>query len=183
MTQIYLVRHAATGVSEFEQNDLDELSPQGQLQTVKLAHRIQSQVPFLHRIYSSTLVRAVQTAQAIAEVTGAQLEEDPRLDEVEGVEQLKKATDNLALLTTLMQRAQKRVVSFLKDKATKHHGETIIVVTHGNIIKAILNTALEAPDEEIAKMDLGNTSITILSYDNHTDAFTLALLNDTMHLK
>lgn len=182
MTHLYLIRHAATGLPEYDQLDSSTLSHLGNLQAVKVAQRIAHQTNFVHCVYTSTLRRALETAQLIARTCGAEVQEDAMLDEVDEANMLAKKMDENDLATTLVNRARRRAVGFLKATAQKHHDEDIVIVSHGNIIKAMIAEACEKQSDEVATIAMGNTAVTILSYDQHSDQFTLVLLNDTMHL-
>lgn len=183
MTQIYLVRHAATRVPEYEQQDNEPISPLGQLQAVKVANRIKNHAQFVHKIYTSTLTRAIQTAEIIGDIIEATIEESTHLDEVEQMARINTDEEYQQLARSIIEQATIKAIAFLRDIGHKHHDETIVAVTHGNIIKAIVAKACEKSIEEVVTMAIGNSSLTILSYDHNANTFTLVLLNDTMHLQ
>lgn len=183
MTHLYLIRHAATGIPENQQSDELPLSPLGNLQAVKVAQRIMHQTYFVHYVYTSTLKRALETAQVIARTCDTTIQEDSRLDEVEDIAMFAKNLNEEELAVTLVNRARHRAVGFLKSTAQKHHDEDLVIVSHGNIIKAMIAEVCDKPAQEVAAIAIGNTAVTVLSYDQHRDQFTLVLLNDTMHLK
>jgi probable phosphoglycerate mutase len=188
VTTIYLIRHAYTGIPEQEQLPDTSLSPIGKKQAGLVAKRLSSEISQAGIIYSSTFLRAVQTAQMIAKEFGAQIKKHKSLDEI-GVwtspTQLhsphispREYEEELGIL----HRAQEQVIDFLEYISKTHHGEKIPVVTHGNVIRGIIAEALGAGVETVVRLKVDLASLSILEYEEKEDYFRLALFNDTSHL-
>lgn len=188
MTTIYLIRHAYTGVPEPEQLPDTPLSSIGRQQAEKIARRIFSEIDQTDVVYSSTFLRAVQTAQIIAKGHKSQIKKHKTLDEI-GVwtspTQLhsphlspREYEEELGIL----HRVQERVIDFLQYLSKVHHGEKIPVVTHGNVIRGIIAEALGAGVETVVRLKVDLASLSILEYEEEGGYFRLTLFNDTSHL-
>lgn len=80
---------------------------------------------------------------------------------------------------------QNRIKRFYYELINKHENETILVVTHGNVIASLLLHLFEKPLNnlgEFRKHHPGNTAITILEI-NEDKKHKVHLLNDTKHLE
>ena len=84
----------------------------------------------------------------------------------------------------------KRALSALDEISKRHMGETVIVVSHGNCISAIISTILNSRTDDAkfhSNLHIPNTSLTVLKRkfkngDQSLDAnWTLAKLGDTAH--
>ena len=85
MTTLYLVRHceAEGNTARVFQGSIDrDISPNGQKQLDRLAERFRD-VP-LAAVYSSPLLRAYKTAQAVNRYHGLPIVTDDRLKEING---------------------------------------------------------------------------------------------------
>jgi len=161
-TRVSAVRHgeAEHNVQGFYQSAIPglALTQRGQEQAQKAgAYLAQQNVDV---IYCSPLQRTMQTAQAIADATGARIIVDERLRESECGEYEGKAFDfdNLALMKLRRQKKMqenspdgiyhlegmepwtnvyKRVDEFMKEMIPRHRSEHVIVVTHGDPLRCI----------------------------------------------
>ncbi len=151
-------------------------------------------------IYSSDLVRAFATAQAIAEATGAPLHPEPRLRErgfgsFEGrtfaqIEQQspeharlwrRRAPDfapegggeSLTALRARVQAAVDRV-------AARHCGAQIVLVAHGGVLDALYRLATGVELQAPRTWQLSNAAINRLLWT--PDGLTLVGWADTLHL-
>jgi phosphohistidine phosphatase len=75
--QVYLVRHAKADPGE--PDELRPLNDEGQGQAWKLGERLKDEGIHPDVVLSSPLLRARQTADALARATGAEMETDQRL--------------------------------------------------------------------------------------------------------
>ena len=127
MTTIYLIRHAYTSVKESDQLPDTPLSSVGKEQAGKVAKRLSKEISQADIIYSSTFLRALQTAQVIAGEFGAEIKKHKTLDEI-GVwtspTQLhsphlspREYEEELGIL----HRAQEQVITFLELTAGRKY--------------------------------------------------------------
>ena len=155
---IYMIRHGRQCSSLCNVNV--ELSEEGQKQAELLAKRLDSEFYHLQGLYSSTLLRAVSTAQAIHKQTGLPISQFPDIEEIhfgdwEGKtdaeldaqygEQRYKHSHGLEDITypggengqQCYERFTKGMKRIIED-ATQHGYENIAVVTHGVAMRAFL---------------------------------------------
>lgn len=201
-TALYLIRHGESTWNEAGRVQgwgNPALSRQGVAQARAMARRFRA-IP-LQRIYTSPLVRARQTAQAIGDVIGLSLYPVADLREVglgawEGrpITSLRRRHPELyhTWLRTPSRaripdaegivRFQRRVLgAFRGVLAEADHGSTVAIVTHGGVIRVILASVLGVPFDPLMRgISLGNTSITQLTRSRGRLAITV--LNDTAHL-
>jgi broad specificity phosphatase PhoE len=124
-------------------------------------------------IYSSPLGRALQTAKAIQHHNpGVQLFTDDRLMERHlGILQTKpypvpyNEYDLHEGMETVESMAE-RINSFLSDIKRKHPNETIVMVSHGYVIKVLLSIINKLPVEDFFKIKLmGNSGFAEIIID------------------
>lgn len=75
---------------------------------------------------------------------------------------------------------EERLVSAISKVLERNKDKTIIIVSHGGAIRALMPYLLGVPREESFKYDPANASITI--FDRNEGGFTARLVNDTSHL-
>lgn len=200
-TRLILVRHGATEHSVDRRfsgrNDLS-LTDVGRAQTAALAARAASFGP-VAAVVTSPLRRCVQTAEPIAEATGAALVEAADFAEVdfgvwEGLtfgEVRSAYPDAMARWLESETAAPPGGESFA-DVAVRvarerdqivaaHHGESVIVVSHVTPIKTLLRLALDAPAVSMFRIHLDTASISIVDYFVDGNC-SVRLVNDTAHL-
>ncbi len=152
MTELYLVRHGETDWNRQHRiqglTDIP-LNATGRKQA-RAAGELLSRRPW-NAIYSSPLSRARETAMIIAEQTG--LSEPDAIDalvernygEAEGLNfiEIDRRYPNRSEVPGQESRAEviARVVPALRDLAATHPGESLIVVSHGGAIRAMLMAA------------------------------------------
>ena len=166
-TQLIIVRHGQTqwNLKLIRQGHLDSpLTEKGIAQAKALGERLMRET--FTALYSSDLGRALQTAQMIAAATGHGIVTDPRLRErhlgifqgLNGDELREKYPEEYRLHRTAgpsyvipggesVQQQVARNVDYLIEIAEKHHGETIVVVTHGGVLSGFFRHALSIPLE------------------------------------
>ncbi|WP_019241114.1 MULTISPECIES: histidine phosphatase family protein [Bacillus] len=141
-------------------------------------------------VYSSDLLRARQTAEIIVgKLDHIPIILDDRLREIDGgliegtteKERIKKWGNkwremNLEIESPHLVEA--RAVYFINDVIEKQNNRSILIVSHGGLIKYLLQNLV--PNLEIAP-SFGNTSITKLSKSNQQ--WKCDLLNCTAHLR
>ncbi|MFG6148094.1 histidine phosphatase family protein [Halobacillus sp. B23F22_1] len=139
-------------------------------------------------IYSSDLMRAHETSKRIIEGgLRAELITDKRLREVGGgriegtteEERIAKWGEEwwkLALGIETKETALKRGLDFLTDVTNKHENESILIVSHGSLLKHLMGELLGKQMEQ----SLDNTSLSILELID--ERWEWKVLNDLSHL-
>ena len=158
MTRLYLMRHGET-VDNAAQ--LMQGQTQGQLNETGIrqaeeAGKELATYPF-DAIISSDLKRSIDTARIVAQHHGLPVVTTPLLrerdwgdftgrniDEVQGL----PFPDNMETLPQLMARARQ----FLDEVATHHKGQTVVVVSHGIMLKALQAVFYNKKMHEVEKM-------------------------------
>lgn len=177
--RVLFVRHAHAGGDWISPTDGPPLSPLGTRQAQRLALRL-SNLP-LTMIYTSPLPRAVQTADYVAQAhehchirkTGKLREIDPAI--VRGgpmpPEQKRRADE-------MGQRAH----HFLQGLRSVHrHGEKVLVICHGNIIRFLLHLALGIPLRQTWPFVMSHTGISTVEITPDRTGKLIGL-NDCSHL-
>jgi len=190
-TNIVIVRHGETvwNTEGRMQGHLDSsLTDKGMQQAELLADRLKDES--FDCIYSSDLGRAVDTAQAVASMTDHAVVTDKRIRE--------KSFGVLQGLTMAEQQAARdnggddldsgecltafseRVMHFFDDIAAAHHGERVLVVTHGGVLSLFLRLCLGLPQEAARKFRLPNAAMNTV--DNINGEWIIGMIGDTYHL-
>ncbi len=185
MTQLYLIRHGRTAWNNADrlQGWADEpLDAVGQAQAAALADGLRDTA--LAAVYSSPLLRASQTAAAVAAASavaqGLPVILDPRLrernvgdwtgltleqaraqapDRFERVDWRQAGApggDSQAALT-------ERVAAALEDILAAHPESLVAVVSHGGALSAVLAHLLGIPPTELVSFSFHNTALAHLS--------------------
>lgn len=150
-TIVYLLRHAA-----FENPDNVihlrlpgfPLSEMGREQARRLSQTLVD-VP-IAAVYSSPLTRAYQTAEIIAQPHGLRVTTDERLLDLRSPLQGKPLSYMESISFNFyrheciraggerLSEVFRRMDTFLKEVVRKHHGQELVVVSHGDIIMSIV---------------------------------------------
>lgn len=199
-TQIVLIRHGETdwNVEGRIQGHLQiPLNRRGRAQAEALGTHLQG--ARFDAVYSSDLLRALQTAQAIVRHGGHQIRENERLREWDlGVlaglrrtqaehDQPKAAKIRRDYLVdepipggeSIRQRFE-RVTGAVSDIAAHHRGGRVLVVSHGGPLGDCYRRATGSGIEARMKIDLFNASINEVDIDG--DSWTLKSWAQTEHL-
>jgi len=199
--KLILVRHGATDWNQaqrFQGQANLSLNETGRQQAEALAKKLAAQP--LDGIIHSDLVRARQTAEAIARQRDCWLQEEPRLREIsfgewEGMtyaEIQSRAPEALAAWEqdpleaappggeTIHQLAG-RVELALKDMRQKYSSQTILVVAHGGPLQVLICQALGLSPAQYWQFHLSNASVSHLAF--YPAGAILNGLNDTAHLE
>ena len=206
-TVVHLIRHGETDANRARRvqgRGVDlPLNATGQAQADALAASLVD-VPFT-AVFASPLVRARQTAEAIAAPRGLTVETDADLEEIGwGVIEGDDDTDVTAAAFARLYKAwgdgdfdvrveggesvrevQTRVLGAWDRLVERHRGGTVAVVSHGRTIRVLLASVLHRDvDEPLARMhDYGhaNTSRNVLVV-NDDGRVVADRLNCTSHL-
>ncbi len=198
MGQLILIRHGETDKNLRKilhaVNDAQTLNATGRQQIGKTAKRLKELSPV--KIYTSKEKRAVESAQILAHKLGIPMEEMDGIQERNcGIftgkswDEAKKVLDSMALeerydyvpangeswriFETRLKNAVRKIIKENKDK-------TVVVVTHGGAIKALIPLLLKVSKEESFRHVPGNASLTI--FDFNDKGFDHVAINDTSHL-
>ena len=201
MTRFLIVRHAesALNVQHRIQGHKDSgLTSKGFRQAERLAHKIKK--IRIDKIYSSDLGRAYSTTLEIARHTKLPIVQDPLLREIhlgewegktpeevnelydQGYQKwLKKPSGIKIPKGEPLKQFKKRVTGRLRAIARSNRGKTVLVVTHGGVITALLSEWLKADfDNLLLHLQIDNTSLTVA--DETEKLVRLKIINDTSHL-
>jgi broad specificity phosphatase PhoE len=200
---LYLVRHGATSANErqppiLQGNGIDlPLSATGERQAAALG-RFLRDFP-LAQVYCSTMLRACQTAAAVAEPHGLVVQKLPGLVECsvgewEGLdwetirrkhpEPCARFLDNPAEFPYLggesYGNVYRRTQPVLHDLLERHRGESIIVVAHNVVNRVYLAALLGVELRRAKELKQQNACINLISHTAHATA--LVTMNAIFHL-
>lgn len=197
--RIYLIRHGRQSSKLCNVNV--DLCEEGYRQAALLGERL---FPLkIQSVYSSNLLRAVQTAQAANLYWNVEHMIRPELREISFGDMEGRTDEEIAEVYKEFQERQermeedlpypggecagdvvKRVMPVLEELA-ESGDERIAVVTHGGVIRAVTAHILGIPLKQwrILGKNLENCSITELRFDEKTGRFTLERFNDYAHLE
>ena len=200
-TRILAIRHGETAwnVDTRIQGQLDiPLNQTGRWQAHRLALALADDC--VDAIYSSDLLRALQTAQTLAAACGRTIQQDPGLrergfGEFEGLT-YREVSERWPEQSERWRRRDPefgpaggevlrdfyaRCVHTVTRLAAAHPGETIAVVAHGGVMDCLYRAATRLDLQAPRSWELGNASINRLL---HTpQGFTLIGWSDTYHLE
>lgn len=200
VTRFILVRHGETAWNREGryQGQMDiPLNPLGMEQGRKVAEALKD-VP-IDSCYASPLARSFDTATMCAERHGLPVHKDERLLEInhgewEGLlaSDVKERYPELlaAWHTTVtnvampggedIEAVRRRSMAALQDYTEKHVGQTLLVVAHDAVNKAVLCDILDVDLTHFWQMKQDNTCINVLEYQD--GKWRLVLMNSTVHL-
>ena len=211
MTHLIIVRHAESdfNLQNRIQGHRDSgLTPRGLYQSRRLAKRLRHFK--IDKVYTSDLGRAYSTTVEItrhlpaiggtASGVKSKIIRDPMLREIqlgdwEGMtpeevdrlygrgyqKWLKKPSSVVIPKGERLSHFRRRITGRVRQIARQNRGKTVLVVTHGGAITALLADWLEADfDRLLVSLQIDNTSLTMAEVtDKH---LKLRAVNDTTHL-
>jgi probable phosphoglycerate mutase len=185
VTTFLLVRHAAhdwLGRGVAGRLPGVSLNAQGWLQAETLVQRLEGRP--IHIIYSSPQPRAMQTVAALAGRRRLKVQVAPAFDEIdfgqwtgrefaslEGDPQWRewnehrgsaKAPGGEAFIDT-----QQRAVHGIEQLRVRHPDRAVLVASHGDVIKAILATALGMSLDLLERFEIAPASVSVLEAGEH----------------
>lgn len=198
MKEIYLVRHGRQDIKAF--NEDVSLSEKGIRQARLLRDRLKTES--YDKFYSSTLKRAVETADILNENWHMPIERREELGEIDyGVltsEPLSVKTGEYREFFDELEKRKKDLpfpsgenseMVWKRAQAVFHEIEEssyrrILIVCHGGMIRACLCGLMDLPFTKrlVFSKHLENTSMTKLLYDEEKKIWYLEILNDHHHL-
>lgn len=200
-TTLVLVRHAEAegNVNRVFHGWTDgELTVKGHIQAKRVAKRLRS--VDLDVLYSSSLKRTLQTAEAIAEVKKLPIIRTDKLKEINGGDWEGKAWDELPSKWPnaydtwenkphahcmpngeSMEEFQHRLIKEIMRIIHKHPGKNICIVTHGTAIKALMCHFHHCSLEEMVHVPwYDNTAVSVVVYED--GKFHALVEGDASHL-
>jgi 2,3-bisphosphoglycerate-dependent phosphoglycerate mutase len=199
-TRLILLRHGQTAWNAEQriQGQLDiGLNDIGRAQARELGQALADEP--LAAVYSSDLLRALHTAQAVAHASGTPLHTDPRLRErhfgrFEGLRytEIEARWPEDALRWRRREPDFRpgggeslldfgaRCVGVASELAARHAGEAIALVAHGGVLDALYRAAVGLTADAPRTWQLDNASINRLLW--HGSGFVLVGWNDDAHL-
>lgn len=200
MTKFYLIRHGETAWNEsgkYQGHSDIALSERGRRQAQKLARYLEKEK--IAAVYASDLSRALETAGIIAAPHKLPVIPLPEFRELnfgswEGLTH-EEITANFAQVVTewlthpgslLLPKGEsfellkERAYEATLDLVQRHPGETIVLVTHGGTIRAIICAILELDLDKVWRLRQDNAAINIIEF--YSNRAVLSLFNHTTHL-
>ena len=204
MTHLIIVRHAESAFNlqnRIQGHQDSQLTPKGLNQARRLAGRIRHF--HIDKIYSSDLGRAYSTTREITtHLKKAKIIRDPKLREIllgdwEGMtpeevdklyskgyrKWLKKPSACVIPNAEKIGHFRRRVTTRVQEIARQNKGKTVLIVTHGGVITALLSDWLKADFDRVLRgLQIENTSLTFVAFGEKKEFPTLWVINDTDHL-
>ena len=199
-TEIILIRHGETewnSQKRMQGHSNSDLSSVGQAQIQALGQWMKN-VPF-DLIYSSDSLRAKQTAEAITQFSGHELQFDQRLREknlgvFEGLtseEARERHPEVFRLFKTAgskyvidegesTQQLQDRALEIVNEIRIKHPEERVLLVTHGGFIRVVMKHSLGLSLETPTRFLIRNTGVFRLVWE---DKWLVSQMGGVSHLE
>jgi len=199
-TEIILIRHGETewnSQKRMQGHSNSDLSSVGQAQIQALGQWMKN-VPF-DLIYSSDSLRAKQTAEAITQFSGHELQFDQRLREknlgvFEGLtseEARERHPEVFRLFKTAgskyvidegesTQQLQDRALEIVNEIRIKHPEERVLLVTHGGFIRVVMKHSLGLSLETPTRFLIRNTGVFRLVWE---DKWLVSQMGGLSHLE
>jgi len=151
----------------------------------------------IHKIYSSPVIRTVETAEIVSRTIGVPFEEDERLFEIElgklvgmyyedliskhGNLFVKFYCDNddenslLEFEVESFGAVKKRISELLQEVVKKHKNENVLLVSHLDPIKAALSLIMNIKPSSVYNIQIPNASLSI--FKNYDNTISLGCIN------
>lgn len=201
-TEIILVRHGQTEwnrIERFRGRADIPLNAVGVEQARAVAKRL-AKKPGLVAVYSSPLSRCLQTAKAIAQATGVQVQVADGLididygdwqgltpDEVEAREPdlyrqwLEAPQETVIPGGETLDQVRARAITALEQAADNHLGQTIVLVSHKVVCKVLVCALLGLDNSRFWHIEQDNGAINV--FERHPGKYLVKTVNDTCHLE
>ena len=206
---LYMIRHGQSHVNlpEWAGENADEgLTELGQQQAKALAKWLPTHVPEVDALYTSTMRRALETAEQVAKAYGMSLRHEDNLREIGSNRWDHSAwpKDDLPLeyadywaserpfstVTPIIEGGETfihfraRVGIFLEELVEKHREETVVAVCHGGVIEATFDHIFNVGPWRRCEIWNHNTGVTCFEYVAHPrrETWRLHYNNRTEHL-
>lgn len=202
MTRLYLIRHceALGNAKRLFQGSTDlDISEMGAKQLEYLKERF-SEIP-LDCVYTSPLIRARKTAEAVAYGKNIEVRECAGLKEIDGgVVEGKPFQETFAAMPELaeqwnnhpqdfapeggepMRHAYERVWEAVMQIVSENKGKNIAAATHGGLLRCLICRLQTGSIENLASIPWSeNTSVALIEFDDELNP-DLKYFNDHSHV-
>jgi probable phosphoglycerate mutase len=151
----------------------------------------------IHKIYSSPVIRTIETAEIVSNIVGLPFEKDERLFEIElgklvgmyyddlinkhGNLFVKFYCDNddenslLEFEVESFGAVKKRISELLKEIVIKHVDENVLLISHLDPIKAAISLIMDIKPSSVYNIWVPNASLNI--FRNHNNDLSLCGIN------
>lgn len=172
--RIYLIRHGEKAKRTIEKED-PSLTQEGERQIKLLARRLKLDKVITNRIYASSHIRSVETAEILSKELLIPVIRDDRLVELER----ELFYDLNSEINTEKVIAVKKFVDELVSKK-----QDVILAMHGQINRAIISylTGISLKETRFFAIEFGSLSVLELTDVHGETMWRLKKLNDTTHL-
>jgi len=183
---VILLRHGETdhnksGLSQC--GDIDTIMNEQGVKQSELTGKFLNKNYNINRIYSSTLIRAKQTANIISDII------DYDSDNIIYKSKLKESSKKILEQVNITKEESKKIVGqrarLVFDEIIEeniNNNSDILIVSHGAVIKNLIKNLFDL--REISQnviSDVGNCTITVINIENNK--FNLNLSYDNSHLQ
>jgi probable phosphomutase (TIGR03848 family) len=182
MDRLLLARHAITAQTGSRLSGWTpglHLTDKGREQAWALARRLEPVT--IHAIYSSPLERCMETAEVVAEARGLAVRQLPELGEVRYGDWTGRQLEELAgedLWRTVQRHPsgarfpggesllemQTRAVAAIERLRAEHTGQTVLVASHADVIKAVAAHYTGLHLDQFQRLVVGPASLTALAF-------------------
>jgi probable phosphoglycerate mutase len=207
---LYLIRHGQSHVNlaEWDSGNTDEgLTDLGQRQAAALGAWLPGEITTVDAIYASTMRRALETAEPLAQTYGIPLRYDDRLREIGNNRWDHSAWPNDALPPEYAEywaserpfstvapfpeggetfiHFRARVGIFIEELVENHREDVVVAVCHGGVIEAAFDHIFNVGPWRRCEIWNHNTGVTYFEYVEHPrrETWRLHYNNRTGHLK
>lgn len=199
--RLILVRHGETAWNaerRYQGHRPIPLNERGRMQATRAGMRLQTVAP-IRAVYGSDLARAWETTLIIGTIIGLQPQPLPDLREIDDGdwagftpdELLVRFPDHMAAMRLAPDitarlggesyaQMQGRIVRAFEHVAALHAGETVVAVSHGGAIRALVCHLLGAPLAHFGRLWLDNGAF--VEIVAHNDEWRVLRVNDAAHL-
>ncbi len=195
-TSLTICRHGRTDYNDkgIVQGQVEtEINETGEEQAERLAERLSTRE--FDAIYSSTMKRALQTAQIVNNHHDLEISQVDSIREVErgkyGGERFEKMVEDIRAADEedylwkpeggeSLEELKQRVLGFLEDIAESRH-DNVLAVSHGGPIKVLVPGVMGHTSKRSYQVRTDNCSVNELTYSGRY--WEIKLLNDVSHLE
>jgi broad specificity phosphatase PhoE len=184
MTRFLLIRHAATESSGniAGRTAGGGLAEAGREQAARLTPKLAQEN--IASLYSSPQQRALETALALADAMGKEVQLAPELDEINYGDWTGHMIDELQRLPLwheyntirsctriphgeFMLEAQARIVGLMERLRQQHWKESIALMSHADVIRAALVYYLGLPLDMMLRLEISPASVSIVDIEKY----------------
>lgn len=200
MTNLIIVRHGHTALNNgdrFRGQTPTPLSERGRKEAALTAEAVSSRWK-LSAVYTSSVPRAQETAQAIADPFGLKAVDEPGILDMDygdwtGLSFDEAKAHDPEIYRTCFGRSsqfrapggesfeelRERSVAAVKAIAERHEGQDVAIVTHTVIIRLILLGFLDMSTDFFWRIRQGTCAINVI--EREAGQYFLGMINDTCH--